>query len=190
MPFKRLLQIRLRTVLVLMLVAALGAMWYGRQWREEHRRHAAIEYLSKRGAVVRIMPSLRGATADVTFEADAMFQAEIGAAMAVPLTQATLNSKPSDWLTLEDFEQLRQVPRLTALTIQGITLTPQSLAGIATLDGLERLDILHSPLNDDEVQELAPLTKLRELNLEATQVTDDGVMRLTAALPKLIVNDD
>jgi Leucine-rich repeat (LRR) protein len=189
MTFHRLLQIRLRTVLLLMFVAALGALWYGRHWREENRRHAAIQYLLTRGAAVRIMPSLRGATADVTFDESGMIKAASSAAFA---GSSFREGSANFWfeLTLEDFEQLRQVPRLTSLSIQGIMLTQESLAGIATLAGLERLDISHSPLDDKGLLELVPLTKLRELNLEATQVTDDGVQRLTAALPNLAVNDD
>ena len=181
MPFKRLFQVRLRTLLVLMLIVALGAVWYGREWREEHRRHAAIQHLMARGAAVRIVPSLRGATADIAFRVDAM------------VDPAAMNQGSNYlWteLTLEDFEQLRLVPRLTSLSLEGIPLTPESLAGIATLDNLERLDISHASLDDEGLQALAPLTKLRELNLEATQVTDAGVQRLTAALPNLVVNDD
>jgi len=175
MPLKRLFQIRLRTVLVLMLIVALGALWYGRHWREEHRRHAAVEYLTKRGAVVRIMPSLRGTEVEVSFDGEVM---EVS------------NNSPPPQLTLEDFEQLRLVPRLTALSIQGVMLTSETMAGIATVDNLERLDISHSHLDDKGLQALDALTNLRELNLEATQVTDEGVTRLTTALPNLVVNDD
>lgn len=187
MPRKRLFQIRLRTLLAIMFVAALGALWYGRQWREEHRRHAAIEYLTKRGATVRIVPSLRGTMAEVTFSY-AWMEFSGDPAPAIP---TGVRREHSAWdLTLEDFEQLRLVPRLTALSLEGVPLTPETLAGIATLDSLERIDIGHTPLDDDGLQALAPLSKLRELNLEATQVTDAGVQRLTAALPNLVVNDD
>lgn len=187
MPLKRLFQIRLRTLLAIMFIAALGALWYGREWREEHRRHAAIEYLTKRGAEVRIVPSLRGTLAEVSFDTGWM---QYSRTSAPPTPAGDRSVIEAGNLTLEDFEQLRLVPRLTTLSIYGVRLTPEALAGIATLDSLERIDISHTPLDDDGLQALAPLKKLRELNLEATQVTDAGVRRLTTALPNLTVNDD
>lgn len=177
MPLRRLFQIRLRTLLAIMFAVALATIWYGARWREEHRRHSAIQYLTDRGGTVRVMPSFDGAQAEVVFDA-----AKLRFAAATPA------GKPQ--LTLEDFEQLRLVPRLTSLAVEGDLLTSEALAGIATLDGLRRLEISHAPLDDEQLQLLAPLTHLRELDLEATQVTDDGVGRLCAQLPNLVVNDD
>lgn len=177
MTLNRFFQLRLRTVLAIILVVAVATAWYGRMWREEFRRNSAIQYLANRGAVVRMIPSLQVTKADVSFHE---------ATLSAPAASAQAVSK----LTLEDFEQLRLVPRLTAMSIEGDVLSPETLSEIGTLAGLERLEFSHCPIDDAGLEQLASLTKLRELNLEATQVTDEGVTRLCEKLPELIVNDD
>ena len=173
----RYFQLRLRTVLAIMLVVALAAAWYGRKWREEFRKNSAIEYLTNRGAVVRMIPSLKGTKADVSFHEAA-------------LTASASSAQTAPKLTLEDFEQLRLVPQLAALSIEGDVLSAESLGEIGTLNNLERLEFSHCPIDDAGLEQLASLKKLRELVLEATQVTDSGVEALRRQLPQLDVQDD
>jgi hypothetical protein len=188
MNLTRLFQLRLRTVLAIMLVIAIAAAWYGRKWREEFRRNSAITYLTNRGAVVRMIPSLQGTMADVSFH-EAKMTAPASTAPASN-SNAAAPAQAAPKLTLEDFEQLRLVPHLTAISIEGDLLSAETLGEIGTLDSLERLEFSHCPIEDAGLQQLASLTKLRELNLEATQVTDEGVARLCEKLPNLIVTDD
>ena len=49
---------------------------------------------------------------------------------------------------------------------------------------------MHYPLNDEQLLRLGQLTQLRELTLEATEVTDGAIDRLREQLPELQVYDD
>ncbi|MCE9606492.1 MAG: hypothetical protein K8U03_16485 [Planctomycetia bacterium] len=172
-------QIRLRTLLLLVVVVSIPVAWYGHRWREEFRRNSVVAYLVGRGATVSSLPSLSGPTFGVVFN-EAELRTHAGS--------TALRSAPK--LTLEDFEQLRLLPVLSYLTIEGNLLTNEALGEIGTLDRLRRLQISHCTLDDEQLQVLAGLTNLKTLDLEATQVTDDGVARLCAKLPGLVVNDD
>lgn len=180
----KLFQIRLRTLLAIMLVGTLGVAWYGERWRNEVRHTSAAEYLTGRGATVRRIPSLRGTMSDVSFHETAMRSSVSTSTGAGP------SSPSSPKLSLEDFEQLRLLPTVATLSIEGDILAAETLGEIATLNGLVRLEFSHCPLDDAGLQELAALKNLRELNLEATQVTDAGVEALRRQLPDLEVNDD
>ena len=43
------------------------------------------------------------------------------------------------------------------------------------LEDLERLDLSHSPIDDDGLRYLSKLKKLKELNLTGTKITDAGL---------------
>ena len=65
-----------------------------------------------------------------------------------------------------------------------------AIAEIAGIASLEELVIVHYPLNDEQLLRLGQLTQLRELTLEATEVTDGAIDRPPAQLTQLPVYAD
>lgn len=86
--------------------------------------------------------------------------------------------------------QLAGFPSLRKLHLQGNIVEPAAIDEIAKLTSLEELIIVHYPLDDEQLLKLAQLKNLRELTLEATEVTDGAIDRLRERLPELQVYDD
>lgn len=57
----------------------------------------------------------------------------------------------------------------------------------ARLPGLDRLEVIGSPITDAGLANLKTLTKLSVVHLDGTQVTDAGVEELKRALPNLTI---
>ena len=63
-------------------------------------------------------------------------------------------------------------------------LTELFLVELAGLKKLERLSLAKSHVSDEGAKYLAPLTRLKELDLSDTQVTAAGVAELNKSLPQ------
>lgn len=81
-----------------------------------------------------------------------------------------------------------RLPQLTRLHLQQTAVGDAGLVHLAGLPHLEYLNLYGSRVTDAGLEHLAGLTSLRSLYLWQTGVTERGVARLTAALPRLVVD--
>jgi hypothetical protein len=84
--------------------------------------------------------------------------------------------------------RLTGLTRLAALHIEESSVTKEGLAHLVKLPRLERLSLYDCPVNDADLQPLEGMAQLRELSLVRTNVTEDGVARLKAALPYALID--
>ena len=57
------------------------------------------------------------------------------------------------------------------------------LLALKDLPDLRALDLSQVPVNDSDLENVAPLKELRQLDISDTKVTADGVAKLQQALP-------
>jgi len=176
-PKRYSLQFRLRTLFVLVAVAAMPCVWMA--WRMETKRKeraakAAIESL---GGYVwyrwhydsKTVPPgpewLRGLLGD-DFFTDVNW---------VFLTQS--NDGDAAVTYVKEMTQLR------ILTLSESQLTDEGLSNVEGLNGLQRLHLDNTHITDNGLKYLEGLTSLNTLLLAKTQTTDAGVSELQKALP-------
>jgi Leucine Rich repeat len=86
-------------------------------------------------------------------------------------------------------DYLRQKPDTVVLQMANADVTDDTLALLADMTRLRRLDISHSQVTDDGLWRLTALPALRELYLTGTKVTDKGVREALAPHPALKMLD-
>lgn len=84
----------------------------------------------------------------------------------------------------EEFELLRDLPRLRHLAVDNFHGTTVGLQRLTQLPNLERLQLRGGEIGDDALAAVAECTRLRNLNLPAAQFSDAGLAELKS-LPKL-----
>ena len=87
-----------------------------------------------------------------------------------------------------DLDRLPQLSGLTELDLASADargVMPAGLESIARVSSLEVLVLGEMALADDDLENLAPLSRLRRLNVTGTRLTDAGLARLVEMFPKL-----
>lgn len=188
MKFFRWPRFTLRTTFVLLAFMAVGMGFYGVRFREGERQIALATELRPLGirATTASSRNFWGIFPPVDY-------VEIDGYLG--MKQNGLNwtaiERPKDQrLTAANIAQLAGFPALRKLHLQGNVVEPAAIDEIAKLTSLEELIIVHYPLDDEQLIKLAQLKNLRELTLEATEVTDGAIDRLRDQLPDLQVYDD
>jgi hypothetical protein len=67
------------------------------------------------------------------------------------------------------------------------TVTDDDLDNLSAFPGLQKLDLSGRPITDAAIPSISRLTRLRVLNVRDTRITDDGILRLRAALPSCVI---
>lgn len=178
---------RLRTLLGLFAVASVALAVYGTAWRSRERQYAVAVELAQLGVRARSQGLPRwGLRPEIDY-------VEIDEHLGLKsngLNWAVVPRPPEQKLTSADVARLAAFPALRKLHLQGNVIEPTAIAEIAKLTSLEELVVVHFPLNDEQFLSLGKLTHLRDLTLEATEVTDGAIDRLREQLPDLQVYDD
>lgn len=169
--FRRLLQFRLLTILVLTTITCVALAFhqgylspYARQWeaREQVRRLGGSVDL--RPAEPRWMRSLLG---------EDRFQ------------DVTMIHLENRYLTNEDLTFLTSVPHVERLYLAGNRMERGGLKSVRAMHDLRRLSLWYTQLEDQDVIELLRYTPaLEALDLHGTQITDRTV-EVIATLPRL-----
>jgi hypothetical protein len=96
------------------------------------------------------------------------------------LTSLSINGGvPKDPNCDKGLASIKGMHQLTSLSLQGANVSPQGLAHIAEMTGLESLDVSNiTRFNDDSLALLTPLVNLKNLNLSNTRVSDSGFQHL------------
>jgi hypothetical protein len=93
---------------------------------------------------------------------------------------ATFGDKGARWIA-------STFPQLSSLNLHACSLTDESMAALATLTGLEQLDIGYSrgKITDAGAAQLSSLLKLKKLNIYDSAITDKTLLEVFAKLPAL-----
>jgi hypothetical protein len=183
-PNRRWYQFSLRTLLVFVLLASLGASWLA--VRLHHARR-------QRDAVIAIRAA--GGTVGYDYEVDKtnMFIVQEAEPPAPPWLE---------WLFGDDFfadvvlvdvyepdfgdadvEHLKDLTELRSLQLSSTQVTDAGLEHLKGLANLTDLRLHHTQVTDAGLEHLRGLTKLKALYIPFTRVTSKGVERLQRALP-------
>lgn len=178
---------RLRTLFGLFALASVALAIYAAAWRARERQYAVALELAQLGIRARSHDVARwGLRPEIDY-------VEIDEHLGMKsngLNWAVVPRPSEQRLTAGDIARLAAFPALRKLHLQGDVVDSAAIAEIAKLASLEELIIAHYALNDEQLIQFAQLKHLRELTLEATEVTDGAIDRLREQLPELQVYDD
>jgi hypothetical protein len=145
-------QFDLLSLMLLMLLVATAASWYG------YRQHRTQPIKNAVAALAEFQPMVVYRDVDVQY-----------------LLFWGSGKKPGD----KDLIALRSFPNLEALGFSGAPgVTDAGLAEVEPLSHLKMLDLMATSITDAGLSRLTCLTELRELNLMATGITDAGLAKL------------
>jgi len=163
--WKRLVQIRLATLLMLVTLCAavLG-----------FRQAYIVPYLRQDAAVQRIK-KVNGA---LTFSPaqPAWLAPIVGRKIYHRVTWVHIESRGVDDRLMS---ALRDMPHVTNLYLAGNPITDKGLSHVAGLEHVQRLSLWRTRITDDGLRHLEKMKGLTALDLHATAVTDEGLARLT-----------
>jgi hypothetical protein len=185
---RRWLQFSLRSLLIFMLICAVGFAWVGRKIEQKRIEREAVEAIVKAGGEVlydyqharRTSPPGPGWLRKLLGE---YFFSEVD---SVSLDSAFLDERrfPS-FNTDAELVNVKQLTQLKWLIV-GFRTTVTD-AGLVNLRGLTELRALELPgpgVTDAGLENLKGLTRLKSLRLTGTKITDAGIVNLKG-LPEL-----
>lgn len=185
----RLVQFRLRTLLILTTLIAAWLGWWSYKAREQR---AAVLALRAAGVVI-----------------DYDFDNTGGQKWVDPLNPPPRPTGPRYWpawlvdalgvdyfanvesvshlsvynITDSDLSHLKKLPQLKYVHLWNTPVTDRGLEYLRGLTALRALDLRATPVTDAGLEHLKSLSNLQHLWLEETNVTNAGVERLQRALP-------
>ena len=198
--WRRLVQYRLRTLLIVTTLVAVGLGWWSYSARRQRETVAALQrakahvsYDFHQGPEYR--PSKLASWVGVDFFADVVGVSDLPHDTSnVDLDRYLNGLTRLEMLHLTDTQisdaALARLSKLTRLTILSLDNTPVTDAGLVHVQGLTNLEGLYlkgTHLTDAGLEHLRSLTGLQRLDLENTQVTVAGVVRLQKALPMCVI---
>jgi hypothetical protein len=90
---------------------------------------------------------------------------------------------------VDDYSMLKKHKDAAVLLMANSDVTDETLANLAGMDQLHKLDLSDTQITDDGLAVLAKLPKLRSLYVANTAVTDDGFRKHLFDAPQLIEID-
>ena len=177
--WRRFLQYRLRTLLIVMVVVfvAMGV------WSNSARRQrAAVESLKKVCALV--MYDFEEHKLASPPHRPAWLVELLGVDYFANVTVAgSTDFYPSLELTNAHLKQLEGLPSLRVLGLQQTQVTDAGLEQLRSLTALEHINLSATQATDTGLDHLRGLKALKELYIGGSKVTEAGVARLRQALP-------
>lgn len=156
---RRWFQLRLRTLLIVVLVLSLLLSWFGARFRKARRQSAAVETLGQLGG-----------WAEYDWMRCQLF---------------SLHTLLLSGTQIGDAE-VAHIGKLVNLQRLWLDRTQTTDSGLEHLDGLTSLVVLslgETEVSDAGLEHLMGMTKLALLSVANTNVTDEGVKNLQEALP-------
>jgi hypothetical protein len=177
---------RLRTVLMMVAVAAGLAVWPASQWRKRSHEQAIVRRLEAKDAQVTVLGGDSSPLGAKTYRITVDEYVRLG-----PGSRSPDESRPANLrLTADDIRGMAELDLLESLDLHGDVLEPAAYAALGELKRLKSLRVSQGFWDDQHLRYLEPLVGLEELTLEQTEATDDGIARLQKALPKVAIVDD
>lgn len=190
---RRWFQFRLRTLLVVTLVAGVGLGWV---MKERRRIAGQRKELTRAGFLFREKESLQSNWHFFVFGDDWSFADEVfggGDVSDTRLVQlkALLQLQVIDLynnpVTDAGLVHLKGLTGLLDLNLSCTKITDAGLVHLKRFTNLQSLWLGKTHVTDAGLVHLSGLTLLQELSLVDTQVTDTGIANLQAALPKCTI---
>ncbi len=169
-------QFRLRSILIVFVVASLFLGWAATRLQYLRRQNSLVQRLTDRG----FNADFRGGNLyNLSYRSNPSHR-------LLPGDIANLNEFPElvslslqgDQITDKHLRYLENLHHLISLTLDHTNVTDAGLAHLANLEGLTALNLLGTPITDAGLAPLTKLPNLCSLNLENTRVTDKGVQYL------------
>lgn len=182
-PWRRLLQYRLRTLLILTAVCAVVFAWLGWWKHQASQQREAVAALQSAGAIVLYEPRLAPGMAslkrrshwpgwlvrwlgiDFFKNVDSVGTCRIYFTCENRINDAAL--KP-----------LKYLPSLRSLCLEGSHVSDAGLVVVESLPALEDLYVGHTAITDAAMPHLLSRTSLRAFAINDTQITDRGMEQL------------
>lgn len=171
-PRRRWFQFKLRTLLVMVLLASIGMSWFGVKMQQVRRQRAAIDAIVKGGGTVS------WAFPDVAEESR-------GRAWLRKLLGDDFFTHPTHALVTNGMgmEHLAELPHLEILNLTSNKITDTDLAHVKCLPRLQVLYIISNSITNAGLEHLTGLSTLRKMNIGGSHISDSGVKKLQEALP-------
>jgi len=174
-PKRRWYQFRLRTLLVVTLVLAVGLSWIAVKLQQARRQRKAVQAICQLGGAVGYDFDIVGGTYRPRYEEPAG-TAWLSRVDLVSDVLAVSLSGPS--VHNEDLVHLESLPKLESLHLGGTQVTDAGLKHLKGLTNLKSLTLGGTHVTDGGLVNLKGLTNLDHLELCDTQVTDAGLVHL------------
>ncbi|MCE9557303.1 MAG: hypothetical protein K8T91_28475 [Planctomycetes bacterium] len=198
-PMPRRFQFSLRTVLIVMSIAAAALGWWSHKARQQRE---AVQVFTQAGGRVsydfqelslegpRYSPKWLVNVLGVDFFAnveEVILPNNDDIATKVAYLK-NFTSLRSLWLSYShvtdaNLQQLQGLKALRFLSLPRTQVTDAGLEHLKNLSNLEELYLAETQVTDAGLEHLKPLTALKSIDLRLTKVTDAGVERLQRALP-------
>lgn len=152
---RRFVQFRLRTLLILITVSALGLAGYRSRVQYYLRQHEAALALSAKGAVAEwrpLRPAWLAAVLGVVLDEEVLQDC-----FAVHAEHAGLNDA--------DLAHLQQMPRLERLYLARNPISDEGLKRLQGLQRLERLSLWETKITDEGLRHVGKLRSLKVLDI-------------------------
>ncbi len=167
---RRCFRFSLRTLMLVVLAAALGSAFVGRKIQLARQQYLAGVALETMGAVVRFEPAANWTTFLV------------GDQYCPKVTGVDLDSEP---VCEEHFSHIAKLEGLTTLLLFYTETGDEELRQLKALRKLKRLYLNGTPVTDNGVVHLLEIDSLAVLNLNETRITDEALRDLRR-LPNLM----
>jgi uncharacterized protein YjbI with pentapeptide repeats len=196
-PKRRWYQFSLRTLLLLVVLVAIGLSFFASWLQEARRQQMAVEKLEALGAEVWY----EGEEEQVIERwARNLFGLEHGVVVGVDLSGRQVTDAGLEHLkgltSLQDLdltgtqvtdaglEHLKALTSLQVLDLSGTQVTDAGLEHLKGSTSLWKLNLSGTQVSDAGLEDLKGLTSLWDLDLSSTQVSEEGVRKLDAVLPE------
>ena len=206
-PKRRLLQFRLRTLLIAILVLSLPLSWFAVRMERARRQRETVKAIERIGGRVEYdyMVDKNGLhIMNAQPPGPVWLRALLGNDFFSDVVTVNLSficsdsdlaccSSPTTFkrlllvhapITDAGLERIAEFTSLQGLSLHGTKITDGGLEYLRRLPELEGLNLQGTSVTDTGLEHLQVLTGLKELSLEGTKVTDAGIVRLRK-LPKL-----
>ena len=175
---RRWFQFSLRTLLIFVLVCAVGSAWLGVIAKRANRQRVAVETIKKAGGTVYY---------DYQADADGVLRFPpsspaypewlkngLGVDYFSNVVRVSLNSR-SD---AGSFEALSDLPHLGSVWLAGRNVTDSVLARTTTLSQLHALIVSNSAITATGWESLEHLPQLKMMNLQGSTLTDSVLLHI------------
>jgi len=163
--WKRLVQIRLATLLILVTLCAALLGFRQAFIVPYQRQDAAVERIKKANGSLAFSPAKPAWLAPI-----------VGRKIYHRVTWVHLENRGIDDRLLS---ALRDMPHVANLYLAGNPITDEGLGHVAGLEHVQRLSLWRTRITDDGLWHLENMKGLTALDLHATAVTDEGLARLS-----------